>query len=59
MRAFAFAFVPLAAMLIGCQTYVVPASETNAQAPNEMPVMNASSGPAPEFGPPTRQVSNR
>jgi hypothetical protein len=58
MRAFAFAFVPLAAMLIGCQTYV-PTSETNAQAPNEMPVLNASSGPAPEFGPPTRQVSNR
>ena len=59
MRALAFAFVPLAAMLIGCQTYVVPTSETNSQAPDEMPVLNASSGPAPEFGPPTRQVSNR
>lgn len=54
MRAFAFAFVPLAAMLIGCQTAPVPPSETKAEVPIEDPSSTVSKTDVPQFGPFTR-----
>lgn len=54
MRLLAFAFVPFAAMLLGCQTSPDMPSTAKADAPVETLGSIASEAAAPKFGPMSR-----
>ena len=54
MRFLAVAFVPFAAMLLGCQTSPEKPLTVKPNAPLETPVSNASDAAVPKFGPLSR-----